>query len=147
MIVIDNIRRVQPNQFDEVWAIVRSAKKLSPWITHKPDLSPSSRLFQDYLYNWKSSGKWGPDMFATQYVPRFINQIAHDPNAIQLLNELWQKDRMGKKIALVCFCPDPRTCHRSIIAGILQGTGVNVITPENQDYSAYYDQFLKNQNQ
>lgn len=141
MIIIDRINGIKQGECDEVWAIVRSFKNSSPWIKQVADLSPSSALFRQYNNIWKPNGEWNRDTFQQKYTPTFLRQIAQDPKAIALLNELWRKDKEGKTIGLVCFCTDETMCHRSIIAGILQGVGCNVRTRTNTDYSHFYTQF------
>ena len=141
MIIIDRISNINPGQCHETWAIVRSFKGTSPWIQQVADLSPSSALFHEYQTNWKPNGLWNQDTFQKLYVPSFLRQIAQDEQAIAKLNELWRKDKAGQTIGLVCFCTDETLCHRSIVAGILQGVGCNVITRTGADYSHYWTQF------
>lgn len=56
------------------------------------------------------------------------------------LNELVWLDRRGKRIALACFCPDEATCHRSIVAGILQHAGVRIqgVKGDHSPYGRLY---------
>lgn len=124
-------------QYDETWAIVRSLKNPIKGVKQVADLSPTKQLFYSYL-NWKKAGIWNNDTFATKYVPAFINGLKANPNAKALLAELVDKAQAGKNICLLCFCPDETLCHRSIIAGLLQGIdGVEVITNTGNDYSKY----------
>lgn len=125
MITITNIRNAQKDAFDEVWAIVRSLKSKSAYITQVPELSPSWSLFKTY-FKLIDDGNWNKQTFETIYKPQFLSQIANDPAASKKLTELIQKDKAGKKIALVCFCTDPTLCHRSLIAQMLTNYGVKV---------------------
>ncbi|WP_155957648.1 hypothetical protein [Eubacterium sp. 14-2] len=52
------------------------------------------------------------------------------------ISELVELDKQGKRICLVCFCLDETLCHRSIIAGILQCTGIQ-IQGVKRNYSKY----------
>lgn len=124
MITITNIRNVKPNQYDEVWAIVRSLKNKAQHIKHVPELSPSWDLFKQYL-RLRDSGQWNAAAFKSIYVPAFLREMQAE-QARKKISELVELDRQGKKICLVCFCYDETLCHRSIIAGILQCMGVQV---------------------
>lgn len=125
MITITNIRNAQKDAFDEIWAIVRSLKSKSAYITQVPELSPPWSLFKTYL-KLRDDGNWNKQTFETIYKPQFLSQITNDPAASKKLTELIQKDKAGKKIALVCFCTDPALCHRSLIAQMLTNYGVKV---------------------
>jgi uncharacterized protein YeaO (DUF488 family) len=124
MIWIKNIREVKKGEYDEVWAIVRSFKNPSDWMIHVPELSPSYNLFLKYL-DLKNNGSWNQQAFDTIYTPQFLKEM-NEPIAKAKLAELIQKDKEGKNIALVCFCPNPKTCHRSLIANILKEANVNI---------------------
>lgn len=139
MIRIARISDVKPGQFDEVWAIVRSMKSASPWIKQVPGLSPKKELFFEYR-RLANAGRWDRQAFENIYVPKFISDLCRNQeHEYDLLNELYYKDKDGLGIALVCFCTDEEMCHRSIIAGLLQGAGCNVVTNTGNNYSAYYD--------
>lgn len=142
MITIRRISNVKPDEFDEVWAIVRSMKQPSSWIKQVTALSPEKSIFWHYLDS-KKAGNWNANTFATDYVPAFISQLRNDPEAINMLNTLYQLDKAGKNICLVCFCTDETMCHRSIIAGLLQAVGCNIVTETGNDYRKYYDLFKK----
>lgn len=123
MITITNIRKAKPEDFDEIWAIVRSLKSKSSYLIQVPELSPSWDLFKTYL-TLKDDGNWNKQTFETIYKPKFLSQIMNDAAASKKLTELVQKDKENKRIALVCFCTDPSLCHRSLIAQILANYGV-----------------------
>lgn len=141
MVIIGRINQFKRDDCDFTLAIVRSFKSSSDWIQQVPQLSPSPELFRDYVRVWKPSGRWNHDTFENEYVPRFLHQIANDPQALQWLNWVYQQDKAGKTVGLACFCTDETLCHRSIIAGLLQGVGANVRTTKNADYSHYFEQF------
>lgn len=146
MIYLTRISDVKPGQFDETWAVVRSMKQPSSWIKQVPELSPSSALFRRYWNEWKPSGNWNRQTFETQYAPQFLHQLSHDQQAVDRLNQLYAMDKAGRRIALVCFCTDETLCHRSILAGILQGIHADARTPTGADYSYWWDAFLQARN-
>ena len=143
MIEIRNLREVRQDAgYDEVWAIVRYMKHPSPWMKQVPALSPSPELFAEYR-RLLNAGQWNAGAFQDVYVPTFLRQLKHDRTALALLDSLYQADlRDNKRIALVCFCPHEDMCHRSIVAGLLQGVGCRVLTASGADYSRYYGMFL-----
>lgn len=140
MIRITSINNAKFEDYDEVWAIVRNPKNLDDRYVKVPELSPSSSLYHWY---WKvhTHGKFDEETFNKIYVPRFINEMTEEGK--QRLKQIRALDAEGKKIALICFCPDEKICHRSIIAGILQGLKVNVILDTDNDYSNYFQLFMK----
>lgn len=148
MLIVSGVRDLQVAArigLDEVWAIVRSYK--SPItipgvpVYHVPELSPSPALFRTYL-TMQKQGTWNDNAFHQIYVPTFLNEMLQEP-AKNKLNLLWKKAREGKNIAIACFCPEARCCHRSIIAGLERGVGIKTIDPfgVEVDYSVYYQQY------
>lgn len=107
-----------------------------------PELSPSRQLFFDYR-NWASRGIWNEVTFRSEYAPRFISEIANNPVARKLLNQIYtmNKQNIDRNFALGCYCDDESLCHRSIVAGLLQGIGINVETKDNADYSDFFEDF------
>lgn len=143
MIYVKNIRNAKYNEHDEVWAIVRSLKSKSPQLKQVTALSPTTNLFFKYR-NLVNSGKWNKQAFQDIYVPQFLEELKENKDiSYPYLNKLYQLDKEGKNICLVCFCTDETMCHRSIIAGLLQGVGVNVVTETGNDYTKYYTMFEK----
>lgn len=137
MITITNIRNVDHAAYDEVWAIVRSLKN-SGKMKHVPELSPSWKLFRRYL-QLRNTGRWNSEAFQNFYVPTFLKEM-QTAAVKKKLNELVWLDRQGRRIALVCFCSDEATCHRSIIAGILQhvGTQIQGVKGDHSQYGRTY---------
>lgn len=133
MIKIANVKDMPISNFEN-WAIVRSFKGKSNVQWH-PELSPSSDLFGWYL-ELKGRGEWGKDTFVSEYLPSFLEEIAKSPAAREALNTLYFADKEGRNIALGCFCEEEALCHRSIVAGLLQGVGCNVRA--ESDYTRYY---------
>lgn len=136
MVKIARINEIHRNEFDETYAIVRSMKSKSDWIMQEPLLSPSQSLFARYR-QMVNDGTWSKEAFDTIYVPQFIKELKQNADAVEKLNEIYRKSRDNKNIALCCFCTDESICHRSIIGGLLQGVGANVII--NADYSRYFE--------
>lgn len=139
MIRITNIRRCHVSEYNEIYLIVRSIASLEKskssilkHASHAPELSPSSRLFYDYL-NWNKANEWNQDKFDNCYKPIFLKELEHNPEADTLINHLVEKDHEGKNIALLCFCQDENLCHRSIIGNILEQKGCNVIYDRDID--------------
>lgn len=143
MILIKSIRNIDYNACDDVWAIVRSMKNPSKHIKHVPEISPSLNLFFKAKKLMKEN-QWNKQTFDTIYVPQFLKEM-HEEQAINILNKLYQIDKNGGKICLVCFCPDETMCHRSIIAGLLQGVGCNVQTETSNNYTKYYKMYNETQ--
>lgn len=141
MLYVTNFKGIEgkKNSFDEIWACVRSLKGQHPGIIQVADLSPSTELFISYL-SAKNAGKFDQQWFQNHYVPTFLQQMKECKNSRDLLNNLYKADRAGKRIALLCFCQDEELCHRSILAGLLQGVNCDV-HGVHHDYSRYYDQY------
>jgi len=140
---VTSFRGVKENEYDQTIAIVRSMKTESPWINQCAHLSPSTDLFYWYL-DEKKNGRWNQEKFDNEYVPRFIKEISENANAKDALDTVYALQKNDKQVALLCFCPDEKMCHRSIVAGILQGMGAKVVTDiENADYRKYYDMYQK----
>ena len=122
---------------------MRAVKHPVAGTKHVSTLSPTWELFRRYR-ELADSGQWNAQSFAEIYVPEFIGEIyAYRKETFPLLRELWEKDKNGKHIALVCFCADETLCHRSILAGLLQGAGCNVKTEHGTDYSGYYKMLME----
>lgn len=139
MIIVDRISNVKRGAQDEAFAIVRSMRNPSEWLRQMDVLSPSRDLFFEYR-RLEREGRWDADAFRNVYVPRFLREM-RSPEARDALNQLYAADRSGRSIALACFCRDERLCHRSVVAGLLQGAGADVRLPSGADYSAYYAAF------
>ena len=140
MIYVGNIRDAAPHDpFDSAFAIVRNYKEPRlAWVEQLTALSPSEDLYKQYL-RLRREGKWNEESFASIYVPQFLADM-HNPDAREALNMLFTLGSK-KKIALYCYCWNERLCHRSIIAGLLQGAGADVVLPTGRDFSQYYQQY------
>lgn len=140
MIIITNIRNAN-KIYDENWAIVRSLKSQSSLLKQVTDLSPSLQLFFKYR-NLAANNNWNQKTFNEIYVPQFISELKANDNARKTFEYLYNQDKKGKTISLVCFCTNESLCHRSIIAGILSGGGCNVQTDTGTDYRRYYNMYM-----
>lgn len=124
MITLAGIKNVKPENYDEIWAVVRSLKKKPDWSVHVPVLSPSWDLFQTYL-RLRDSGNWNKDTFDRIYRPRFLEEMKSEP-ALYMLEMAKALSDSGKHICMWCFCPDKDLCHRSLLAEILKEMGCEV---------------------
>ena len=139
MIYIGNIREVMRDDYDPTFAIVRSYKGKQTWIKQLDALSPSWDLFKKYR-QLLDNGEWNLENFQKVYLPQFLREM-HEPIARDSLNTIFKMSKSGINLALVCFCQDERLCHRSIIAGLLQGAGADVRLSSGADYSCYYKMY------
>ena len=94
-------------------------------------------LFMRYR-SLAAAGEWNEASFQNIYVPRFLEEM-HDPRAQEKLDELARLSEAGKNVALICFCAQENLCHRSVVAGLLQGRGVPVRTERGVSYAGYLD--------
>ena len=143
MIEVLNVRNFDKENYDEAWLTVRAVKHPVEGTKHVPTLSPSWELFRRYR-ELLDKDQWDAQSFREVFVPEFIREIyAYREKIFPLLNELYKKDQNEKCIALICFCADEALCHRSILAGLLQGAGCNVKTEHGTDYSIYYKMLME----
>lgn len=140
------IRRIDKtldySKYDEIYAIVRSWKNTNPHITQMAELSPQPGLFRTY-HHLADTNQWNQTAFDEIYVPQFLYDLHHSPKSIAALNQLYLDDKAGKRICLLCFCTNETMCHRSIIAGLLQGVGCDVRLETNADYRHYYTKWCE----
>lgn len=141
MIRITSIRRCRIAEYDDIYLIIRSTASLKHnssgilrYATQLADLSPSRRLFYANL-DWEKRGEWNQEKFDKIYKPAFIDELNNNPNAEKWLNKLEKDNKAGRKIALLCFCPNENLCHRTIIGDILRNKGCNVIFDRNIKYN------------
>lgn len=124
MIICCNLRQLSKIRADKKYAIVRSLKKPIKDAEQLSVLSPSTGLFFGYLDLAKTGG-WNKERFDNWYTPIFLNEM-QAPAAQAKLDELAARSANGETIALACFCTDPQTCHRSLIAKLLSERGADV---------------------
>lgn len=140
MVFIQNIKKVCREDYDYAIAIVRSLRSNPKNLIQDISLSPSENLFRKYL-KWRDDGEWSSKVFAEEYVPQFLEEFASNQTSRDSLNRIYRLSSQGLKISLSCFCDDESTCHRSIIAGLLQGARADVVV--GHDYSEYYAMYRK----
>lgn len=142
------------SEYDEIWFIVRSLKTLPMVFGVKTmqvlGLAPSEELFYKFL-GWKKNNEWNEETFEKYYVPRFLWEMQSEV-AINTLKSLYELGK-EKDILLVCYCKEEKMCHRSIVAGILQGMSneqeplerIKIVGKDFpcDDYSGYYEQYKK----
>lgn len=138
---VNRLRRLARDPGAFCYAIVRSMTCPIANVSQLDVLSPSKDLFFWYR-RMASAGKWDRRAFDEEYVPRFLTEIKSNPAARQALADLRRRSQEGERIVLACYCADESMCHRSIIAGLLSGAGVEVRTDSGRDYSAYYGRYM-----
>ena len=98
------------------------------------DLAPSVNL----LYKTKMGS-----IDFKAYTDIYLNEICSRPHIKTILNEIVARSE-SQNIAIVCYCTNEKECHRSILAGILDGLGAKTVTDFSIDnYKSYYNSFLE----
>lgn len=139
MIKTGCITKINPDDYDEVWWIVRSPDRQPEREKLVPELSPSPELFHAYRKAYHA-GQFGKAYFQNVYVPRFLEDLAGNRTACGQLEYL-RRVSGEKEIILCCYCEEEKLCHRSIVAGILLGMGAEIETKE--EYRKYYGEWEK----
>lgn len=130
MITIENIYKTR-NLNGKKIAIVRSYKKPIDNMPQWDALSPSYGLLKTYL-DLRKKGNWNQQTFDDIYVPQFLKEMkAYHQNDLNMLYTQAKK----QDLVLCCYCQHEELCHRSIIAGLMQGAGIKVA---GKDYSKYF---------
>ena len=109
-------------QADARWLITRkNTDKAVIGITWVPELAPSQALFNRYMDEWRgTSQKYWP-----LYVDRFQEELKTEEK-LKALRRLWRLTAQGKTVLLLCYCPRPEHCHRSLVGEFLKTHGANV---------------------
>lgn len=117
---VSRVKEILP-QCEEIWLITRAGKDI-PGTIRVRGLSPGPELYKKYVEEWKETDprEWWP-----AYVSKFMEELGL-PEKRAALRKLWRLLQMGKNVGLVCFCPDPGFCHRTIIGDVLREKGVHV---------------------
>lgn len=121
MLILNQIQNCQPTA-DYNFFIVRSAKSIPKGFHHVPQLSPPKKLFFQ-VQKWKKEGLW-PDMW-DEYRNQFIAEMETGELG-EYLGYLEELLNEGCTVQLVCFCPDPSRCHRTIIGDYFLEKGYDV---------------------
>ena len=138
MITVQQNKSVVTADFDIALAIVQSLKYNPKGLIQEPLLAPSKSLFFRYR-NWVAEGIWNKQTFDNAYAPQFLRELKANQSTIDKLNEIYRQSKQGLNISLSCFCEEESLCHRSIIAGLLQGAGADVNAENN--YISYWHAF------
>jgi len=120
------------------YAIVNSYRHPSALFTRLPIIAPSTDLFYK-CQKVKQTKNWNEDTFQKIYIPNFLKQL-HGKKERQTLAWLYEQSKT-ENIVLACFCHDEAHCHRSVVAGLMQGAGACVALPTNTDYSKYWSMY------
>ena len=109
-------------QADARWLITRkNTDKAVIGITWVPELAPSQALFNRYREEWRgTSQKYWP-----LYVDRFREELKTEEK-LKALRRLWRLTAQGQTVLLLCYCPRPEHCHRSLVGEFLKAHGANV---------------------
>lgn len=137
MIKVSNIANIDLENFDEILLIVRKLDRPLGNARHIVELSPSPGLFKEYRRVYHE-GMFNDDYFQNVYVPRFLQELSVNKEALKLLKILCEESER-KNIVLCCYCKNKNLCHRSIVAGVLLGMGATIDT--EACYIKYFEKF------
>jgi len=120
-IITASVARVRDIDADEYWLIARAGPDVPPLVRHA-ELAPSEALFRTYLAQWRGcpGEQWWP-----HYSSAFSREMETEEK-VAGLRALVRAAEAGKTVALFCFCPDPRFCHRQLVGAYLRARGVGV---------------------
>lgn len=138
-IYLTNVRKIYNYDTDLKYAIMRSVKPMSG-VTQVEALAPSWELFKTYR-SLSVNNEWNRETFNSIYVPRFIEEMCQQ-RALSVMRKIVHCNSVGLNIALACSCYNEDMCHRSIVGGILQGLGCEVIKETTNDYLKYYEMWV-----
>ena len=115
---LSNVKHVHADQY---WLITRAGQDV-PGLSRHSKLAPSRQLFNRYWRQWRGQdpATWWPT-----YAAAFRKELQTDEK-LQELRTLYSAVQAGQTIALVCYCPDARHCHRRLVGEFLAQYGVEV---------------------
>lgn len=137
MIKVSNIANIDLENFDEILLIVRKLDRPLGNARHIVELSPSPGLFKEYRRVYHE-GMFNDDYFQNVYVPRFLQELSVNKEALKLLKILCEESER-KNIVLCCYCKNENLWHQSLIAGILLEMGAVIDT--ELSYVRYFEKF------
>lgn len=140
MITLVNLHEFRAADYDVTYAIVRSCSTRGLCVFQKAELSPSSALYSWYLQT-KEAGMWNYQTFEQIYVPRFLDEIVHNTEALKSIKFIYDMSQSGVNVAVGCYCYKEDLCHRSIIGGILLGCKAQIMC--NLAYSRYFEMYIE----
>lgn len=129
-------------RYNSVWVVMREPPEGMPVrFLHVPVLAPTPELLL-WFQQHKECIYRNPEMFEEDYAPRYIRELLDSQAALNELLLLLSSVRKGKRIALVCTCYHEELCHRSILAGILQGVAPDIEMKASRDYIKYWTRLV-----
>ncbi len=129
-------------RYNSVWVVMREPPENMPVrFRHVPALAPTPELLL-WFQQHKECIYRNPEMFEEDYAPRYIRELLDSQAALNELLLLLSSVRKGKRIALVCTCYHEELCHRSILAGILQGVASDIEVKASRDYIKYWTRLV-----
>lgn len=109
-------------QADVRWLITRkNTDKAIDGVTWVPELAPSQSLFNRYMDEWKGNSQ----NYWPLYVDRFQEEFKTEEK-LNALRRLWRLIAQGKTVLLLCYCPRPENCHRSLVGEFLKAHGAHI---------------------
>lgn len=107
-----------PHRFE----ITRYPKlEIYPQVTQLKCLAPSKRLLSFFKSQPKNN-----DSLLTYYF-QYKQEISNSIEAQKALKNIERLLDNGEDVQLICFCPDYRYCHRTILGQWLERKGYEVI--------------------
>lgn len=140
---LTGLKDINLDLYEKKLIIVRSLKddvkaNLSEkGIVHVPQLSPSPALFSDYYNRWKNGTSFTTKELETMrngvthtwwdlYTERFLDEIRTRNDMRSCLRRTQELLDKGVNVLYICFCPDFKRCHRSILGYIFANKGYDV---------------------
>jgi uncharacterized protein YeaO (DUF488 family) len=77
-------------------------ERVSVWLKELGPVPTLLREFLDEKIGWE------------QYVPRYLAGLER-PEAQEAIADVRRRVRAGRRVTLLCGCPDERRCHRSLL--------------------------------
>lgn len=149
MLFLENVESIKLNytKYDKIYFPINHVKlgAISDVFKNKsyhiPTLAPDNILYGK-VCQWKSTYKWGYDVFDKLYAPEYILGL-QDTKAYRLMKNIAEESYL-KNICLVCYCDNQTLCHLCILANILK----NVFNADFNDteygkplYTELYNQY------
>lgn len=129
-------------RYNSVWVVMREPPENMPIrFRHVPVLAPTPELLL-WFQQHKECIYRNPEMFVEDYAPRYIRELSDSQSALNELLLLLSSVRKGKRTALACTCYHEELCHRSILAGILQGVAPDIEVKASRDYIKYWTRLV-----
>lgn len=102
--------------------LLNLCKKIEKENKYEPQLYPKVKITKEVDLYLKSNPVWNEYVFKELYIPNFIENIQHE-KAKNELREIMQELKKGNDVYYACFCANDKTCHRRIMAAIIQKQG------------------------